>query len=380
MSADASVRPWNAKAMSLWGIVALAACLLLALRSTGTAFATRGLAEDFTLSKFGDQAAWVAFYYLMWAVLTPLVFATVRRRPIERGNWVRPLLFHLPVSVAVSVAASVLLSILFGGLWLQRGWPTLDTLLSPFWTQYAALRAFNDTTMYWIVLGAGHAIRYSDDARIRRLEAATLERALVSAQVDALRMKLQPHFLFNTLNSISFLAIERDTASVVAMVERLGNLLRASIASNGRQFVPLDEELALLDEYLAIEELRFKDRLQVVRRIDPAARAARVPSLVLQPIIENSIKHGFSRRLDAHRLEIDIGREANALVVTVTDDGPGLPEGWDLATHCGRGLRNVLERLDALYRGAWSFSLENAPGGGAVARLRMPTTPVLERG
>ncbi len=380
MSADASVRPWNAKAMSLWGIVALAACLLLALRSTGTAFATRGLAEDFTLSKFGDQAAWVAFYYLMWAVLTPLVFATVRRRPIERGNWVRPLLFHLPVSVAVSVAASVLLSILFGGLWLQRGWPTLDTLLSPFWTQYAALRAFNDTTMYWIVLGAGHAIRYSDDARIRRLEAATLERALVSAQVDALRMKLQPHFLFNTLNSISFLAIERDTASVVAMVERLGNLLRASIASNGRQLVPLDEELALLDEYLAIEELRFKDRLQVVRRIDPAARAARVPSLVLQPIIENSIKHGFSRRLDAHRLEIDIGREANALVVTVTDDGPGLPEGWDLATHCGRGLRNVLERLDALYRGAWSFSLENAADGGAVARLRIPTTPVLERG
>lgn len=372
MGADASVRSGNVAAMSAWAVAALVACLLLALRSTGTAFATRGLAEDFTLSRFDDQAAWVAFYYLMWAVLTPLVFATVRRRPIEHGNWVRPLLFHLPVSVAVSVAASVVLSILFGGLWLQRGWPTLDTLLSPFWTQYAALRAFNDTTMYWIVLGAGHAIRYSDDARIRRLEAATLERALVSAQVDALRMKLQPHFLFNTLNSISFLAIERDTASVVAMVERLGSLLRASMASNGRQLVPLDEELALLDEYLAIEELRFKDRLQVVRRIDPAARAARVPSLVLQPIIENSIKHGFSRRLDAHRLEIDIAREADALVVTVTDDGPGLPEGWDLATHCGRGLRNVLERLDALYRGAWSFSLENATGGGAVARLRIP--------
>ena len=164
-----------------------------------------------------------------------------------------------------------------------------------------------------------------------------MRRALVAAQVEALKMKLQPHFLFNTLNSISFLAVEKDVDGVVTMVERLGGLLRSSMQVTGSQLVTVREELALADQYLAIEEIRFTDRLTVTRRIAPGVLDALIPSLVLQPMIENSIKHGFSRRIDASRLEIAIRRDGDALVVTVEDDGPGVPPGWDLATHCGRG-------------------------------------------
>ena len=355
-----------------WSAVALGACTLLALRAVAGAFTERRLDAEFFVTGFGLQAAWVALYYLTWVILTPFVFLTARWLPFERGRMVRALVFHLPVSVAVSSVVFTLLSVLFGAVVLGYGWPSASEVLEPFWTRALAARAATDTLTYWVVLGAGHALRLYDDDWARSLRAAELERSLVAAQVESLRMKLQPHFLFNTLNSISFLAIERDARAVVAMVERLASLLRASTSSSGRQLVPLDEELTLLDQYLAIEELRFKDRLRVARRIDPAARDARLPSLVLQPIVENSIKHGFSRRLDASRLEIAVRCDGAFLIVEVFDDGPGVPEGWDLATHCGRGLRNVLQRLDALYRGAWTFTLENAPGGGAMARLRIP--------
>jgi sensor histidine kinase YesM len=203
-------------------------------------------------------------------------------------------------------------------------------------------------------------------------QAAELEGALVTAQVEALKVKLQPHFLFNTLNSIGFLALEKDAAGVVRMVERLGALLRSSMPSGGPQLVTVGEELALLDQYLSIEEIRFADRLRVTRRIPPSVLHALIPSLVLQPMVENSIKHGLSRRIDAGHLEIAIARERDFLVVTVEDDGPGVPPGWDLATHCGRGLKNVIERLEKLFPGTWSFTLRNRPHGGAVSRLRLP--------
>jgi LytS/YehU family sensor histidine kinase len=251
-------------------------------------------------------------------------------------------------------------------------WADMPNPLSPFWIQYAVYRVIGDSLTYWLVLGAGFALLAFDEDQVRRRQNAELERSLVAAQVDALKMKLQPHFLFNTLNSISFLGLERDTGALVTMIQRLGALLRSSMQSGGSQLVALGEELALLDQYLSIEEVRFADRLSVGRSIDPAARDALVPSLVLQPIVENSIKHGFSRRIDARRIDIAVTRDADTIVFTVEDDGPGMPDGWSLATHCGRGLKNVIDRIDRLYPGAWSFSLGNRSGGGAIATLRLP--------
>jgi signal transduction histidine kinase len=366
-----SARLHRARDAVLFGAAAAVVCALLALRTGGSRYLTVSLDRDFLLSDIDDRVLWTFMYYAMWAVLTPFIFASARWYPVRRERWAGPLVVHAVAGLVVSAVGLVLLSVLFGGL-AQRGWPSLGALVSSAWLQLGVVHAITDSLVYWVILAAGHGLRLYDESQARRLRTAELERSLVAAQVDSLKMKLQPHFLFNTLNTISFLAIERDTATVSEVVGRLGTLLRASMASNGRHLVPLDEELALLDEYLSIEELRFKDRLRVVRRIEPAARSARVPSLVLQPIVENSIKHGFSQRLDASRLEIGALRDGDWLCVTVCDDGPGLPPEWDLATQCGRGLRNVVERLDALYRGAWSLSLTNAPTGGTVAELRIP--------
>jgi two-component system, LytTR family, sensor kinase len=368
----AHVLPARLSTGLLHGAVALTVCAALSLRSAAVWSVVMHLHPNAFLSTHNEQLAWIAAWYAMWAALTPLIFYLARTVRFQRGRWLVPLLFHLPASIIVTVSAGVTLGILFGALVLDRGWPEPRDLLSRFWSQMALVRALGDTAFYWIILAGGTLLTLYDDYQAKRLQAADLERSLVAAQVDALKMRLQPHFLFNTLNSIGFLALEKDTGAIVTMVERLGRLLRASIQSNGGQFVALEEELALLDQYLAIEEVRFKDRLRVVRRIDPGTRGALVPSLILQPIIENSIKHGFSRRLDASLLEITARREGDDLVIVVRDDGPGLPEGWDPATQCGRGLRNVLDRLDALYRGRWAFALRNVASGGSQAELRMP--------
>jgi LytS/YehU family sensor histidine kinase len=142
--------------------------------------------------------------------------------------------------------------------------------------------------------------------------------------------------------------------------------------TSGRQLVTLEEELALVDEHLAIEEIRFKDRLHVIRRIDPASRRALVPNLILQPLVENAIAHGLSQRLDASLLEISARQDGPHLRVAVRDDGPGLPPGWRLATGARGGLRNVMERLQALYGGAFRLDIENSATGGTVAELRLP--------
>jgi LytS/YehU family sensor histidine kinase len=156
------------------------------------------------------------------------------------------------------------------------------------------------------------------------------------------------------------------------VVERLGTLLRLSMETSGRQTVRLEEELALLDEYLAIEEIRFKNRLRVVRRIAPGAGNALVPNLILQPLVENALVHGLQRRLDASLLEIAARRDGRMLRIAVRDDGPGLPPGWTLASGAGPGLRNVAARLEGLYGGRSRFELRDEAAGGTVALLTLP--------
>jgi hypothetical protein len=308
----------------------------------------------------------------MWAALTPLIFASARRVPVTRRRWGRPVAFHVVTAVVMSAVAPTVACALFCLFWRGTTWTEVTGPMMPYWRGTLAFRAVSDPLTYGMILAAGFALRAYDENRERERNAADMRRALVATQVEALKMKLQPHFLFNTLNSISFLAVEKDVKGVVSMVERLGDLLRSSMRVTGRQLVTVREEVALANQYLEIEEIRFTDRLTVTRRIAPGALDALIPSLVLQPMIENSIKHGFSRRIDASRLEVAIRRDGDALVVTVEDDGPGVPPGWDLATHCGRGLKNVIERLEKLYPGDWAFTLRNQPHGGAVARLRIP--------
>ncbi len=361
--------------MGLFGAAALVACALLAFRSAASRHVALELHGDFVLTGINERLSWVGLYYAGWIVLAPLIFASARWYPFRRDRWAGPLLVHGTAGVVVAGVSMVFMSAVFGELVLGEGWVSPSQWLTPRWLWLGAYHAVTDSLIYWAILAGGHGFDLYESWKRTRLQAAELEQSLAAAQVDSLKMKLQPHFLFNTLNSISFLALEGDTPAVGLMVERLASLLRASTSSNGQQWVTLAEELALLEQYLSIEEVRFKERLKVTLSVPPELRGVQVPSLVLQPIVENSIKHGFSKRLDASRLDIAVARAGDHLVVTVRDDGPGLPPGWVLETHCGRGLRNVIERLSALFGSGFEVSIENAPGGGALARLRMPIGP-----
>jgi LytS/YehU family sensor histidine kinase len=234
------------------------------------------------------------------------------------------------------------------------------------------LQAVTAAPVYWLLLGFGTALQFSRDHAANELRELELRRSLAAAQLDTLKMQLQPHFLFNTLNGVASLAQSGDTDAVVRVVEHLGTLLRLSMEMSARQFVTLNEELAFVDAYLAIEEVRFGERLRIVRRIAPDARRALVPNLILQPLVENALTHGLSGRLEASLLEIAARRDGTVLHIAVRDDGPGVPAGWSLAANAGAGLRNVRDRIQSLFPGACAFHVENGATGGAVARLSIP--------
>jgi signal transduction histidine kinase len=253
------------------------------------------------------------------------------------------------------------------GVWNKQGaavdlvvgrhfWQTL-------WFRVAAFLAF----------AAAAAAGYR--GRVRRLETRErLRTALVEAQLDALQFQLRPHFLFNTLNSIMPL-IGRDPERARQMIVRLGELLRWSLRSEETPLVELAEELAILDKYLDIEKVRFRDRLEISVDVDPSVAEARVPVFLLQPLAENAIKHGLARRGGRGRIWISARAEGETLLLALRDNGPGLKDEPASASP-GIGLANTRRRLEALYPGAHELTLGAAPEGGCEVRLRIP----LERG
>jgi len=250
--------------------------------------------------------------------------------------------------------------------------PPLALLLGVPWGRVVALQAVAAVPIYWLLVGVGTFLQFSREHAANELADIELRHSLAVAQHDALKVKLQPHFLFNALNAIASLARVGDADAVVRVVDHLGTLLRLSMETSERQLVTLDEELALVDAYLAIESVRFEDRLKIVRRIAPDARHALVPNLILQPLVENALVHGLSRRLDASLLEVAVRRDGRMLRIAVRDDGPGLPPSWSLSASAGAGLRNVIDRIQGLFRGDGGFRLENGATGGAVAILSIP--------
>ena len=196
-------------------------------------------------------------------------------------------------------------------------------------------------------------------------------------RLDALRAQLNPHFLFNALNTIAMLVRRQANQDALHGIVNLSDLLRRSLTTHTALQVPLRAELPLLESYVAIEQLRFRDRLQVRLEIAPDTLDALVPSLLLQPLVENSIKHGVAQRSEAGTIEVRSRREDETLVLEVCDDGPGFAPGWDPASSGGVGLANTRERLERLYGSAPRFEARNRDGSGAVVVVRIPfqTTP-----
>src|SRR5262245_978189 len=278
------------------------------------------------------------FMWSLWALLAPIIFWAAARFPFERPHRIRDVLVHLG-------AASVLVTFhLMADHFLLAtfGFPARDRPLLSF----ASYWIHNDIVTYAVLVGVWHAWKWYARYRDREIRTAQLESRLARARLDGLRMQLQPHFLFNTLHAVSAL-MHRDVETADRMLTRLSDLLRLTLESATTPEVALRQELEFVDAYLEIQQTRFQDRLEVVHAIDPETLDALVPNLLLQPLIENAIRHGISPRVIGGRIEIRARRDGELLRLEVRDDGPGIEPG--ARTRGGLGLSNTRARLEQLY-------------------------------
>lgn len=307
---------------------------------------------------------WSGGDWFLLALFTPGVFYLARRFPLVRGALARRIPLHFLASLLLCVAWSgsgVLLSkALFGST--PYGGPMLGWLFTtlPF-----------GVAVYFALLGVEHASRYYLEARERETQSARLSAQLAEARLGALRMQLQPHFLLNSLNAVTVIVRDRDTATATRILEQLGDMLRRVMRTDRPQEVTLAEELDFVRQYLAIEQVRFSDRLNPVINVDASLLQALVPEFLLQPLVENALRHGLSKRVEATLLSVAARREADELVLTVTDDGPGPGDRAEDRTE-GVGLSNTRERLATLYGDRARLILETTPSGGAIAIVRLP--------
>jgi LytS/YehU family sensor histidine kinase len=224
---------------------------------------------------------------------------------------------------------------------------------------------------YWAVIGIYYAFDYARKYHDRQVLTAELQTKLAHAELHALRMQLQPHFLFNTLHAVSMLNFT-DVDAANRMLVQLSDLLRMSLDNSGRQTVPLHTELEFLSKYLQIEQTRFHDRLDVSYRIDDEVRDVEVPHLILQPLVENAIRHGIAKLTRDGHIVVSATRESGGILLSVCDNGPGLPEDWTLERASGIGLANTRARLEQTYSRPGLLRLTNRVEGGVCAEVRIP--------
>jgi hypothetical protein len=299
----------------------------------------------------------------LWAALTPLIFWITSRSSEVRSRAARVAMLviaGLAIAVFVDVSLDTVREVVLTST--RRRGPAF----APF-RAFGRFGPLNQLLIYLAVLAAGLAREYFLREQQRRRETVLLEAQLATARLDALRMQLNPHFLFNTLHAVSAL-VERDPSGVRKMIARLSELLRHTLDKPAAEEVPLREELAFLQRYLDIMAVRFQGKLRVTQSIDDAARDARVPNFILQPLVENALEHGVSRATGDANIEIRARRDGDQLVVSIHDGGPGL----DTAAEGGVGLANTRARLHALYGDAGGVTMRTEPEGGAAAEIRLP--------
>jgi len=369
-----------------WVVMAAFWMLVAVLFSAVFYFATA--AENPSVS-WGRVLVSQLVHWGLWIGFTPLVLWIARQVPLERnpvdraglsraaaqapraGNrWGRWILIHLGAGVGVGL---VHLSLAAIGYFLIQPFSREDSGFLDVLLGLLSSLLIIEMCIYWAVLGVGYAVDYYRKYKEGEVHASRLEAQLAQAQLQALRMQLHPHFLFNTLNTVSTLVRTNRNAAATDMIAGLSELLRLTLESSSAQEVSLKQELDFLERYLDIEQIRFGDRLRVRMEIEPGTLHAAVPNLVLQPLVENAIRHGIARRAEGGVVEIRAERTNGVLRLQVRDDGPGLPEGDPPGE--GVGLSNTMARLERLYGNAQRVTLANADEGGALITLELPFHP-----
>jgi len=326
-------------------------------------------------AQFGLLLALNVGYWYSWAALTPAVLWLTRRFPFDRATWKMAIAVHTAgVLVVTSLHVVVTVMLRMGTYWVMG--ESLDTWLHE--AQEMLFLNFDWEMMtYWTIVGVGTALRYLHEARARELNAALLETRLVEAQLHTLQRQMQPHFLFNTLNTISAL-MHRDVEAADAMIARLSDLLRMSLQRVGVQEVALKEELDFLSKYLEIEQTRFRDRLTVVFDIQADTLHALVPNLLLQPLVENAIKHGIGPRPTPGQIIVRARRTGALLELDVQDNGVGLSAARLTDFNRGVGLSNTRSRLDHLYGSLHRFEFRQPAEGGLLVCIAIPMAELAE--
>lgn len=294
-----------------------------------------------------------------WALFAPVIVWLAKRFPLARNTWVRSVSIHFGIGIVITfLKLFIVFAITDSVAWL----PSRPVSFYEIHPNYVT---------YWVIVGLSHAIEYYRKYRERELHSSQLETRLARAQLQVLKMQLQPHFLFNTLHAISAL-MHRDVEAADRMMAHLSDLLRQTLDNVGVQKVTLKEELEFLEGYLEIERTRFQDRLTIDLEVDPETLDIQIPNLILQPLVENAIRHGIEPRASKGRIEIIAKRVNGMLEVTITDDGPGVGNGESAKFTEGVGLQNTRARLQQLYGDNFRFDLGNSSSGGFVVNLAIP--------
>jgi sensor histidine kinase YesM len=354
---------WSSWALNnRWGRLIAAALLWTVV---GLLFALPGLtAGNWRQSLLGGLTQWWA-----WGLITPLIFWADAQLPFKERQ--------LGMRIAAHLLVSVLLTILYfytfvsmRALLRMNGWETLAGL--QFITKAFQQGFLWSWLVYWVIFGARQTFLYYEHYKAGELRLERMERSFSEARLNALRMQLDPHFLFNALNTISS-QVERDPRLARTMLEHLGDLLRLSLDVRDRQEIPLAEEMAFLEHYLAIQKIRFGSSLRIETRIAAEVKYALVPCLIVQPLVENAIRHGISRRASGGSVMIAASGGAERLEIRVTDDGVGLPLEWTPENSTGLGLSITRQRIAWMHpNGNSGFTVRRREGGGTEVEISLP--------
>ncbi|MEM9530302.1 MAG: histidine kinase [Pseudomonadota bacterium] len=309
--------------------------------------------------------------WLPWAVISPLVVWLARRFPMRPENWVRLALLHMFFLLVLSLLVTSVLSFHYH---YREEMAEMMHGYEPW--QHIGHYLFGDrlflynAVIYTVFLATFNIRNFYELAQARELDSARLIGQLNEAQLRALKMQVNPHFLFNTLNAISVLVMKGDNRRAGEMITLLGDFFRTNLEENDAQWVPVARELEMVERYLAIERIRFGDRLKIVERYDAAAMGYKVPSMILQPLVENAIRHGLGNHDGGFELTIETRMAGDRLLLRVADTGAGCD--FDAEYREGVGIGNVRERLTQLFADNFSFRLTGRVGEGVAAEIDLP--------
>ncbi len=330
----------------------------------------------FVMRAEGMHHAWGRLFvtlllsWVPWALATPLVLRLGRRYPVAQWKRASTWGMHLTACLAIGLVSAGLMT-------------SLEVSLNPWLNSFAAdpfghlwlSKFYNGLLTYVILYGTILLVGFLLDSRerlaVQQTETARLNEQLSKAQLNALRRQIEPHFLFNALNAIAGLVREKRNDDAVSMIAGLSDFLRRVVADSDRQEVPLEEELEFAQKYLDIQKVRFAERLQFSVDVPKELFAAQVPNLILQPMVENAVKHGIAKRVQGGAIRIAAARSNGRLELSVYNDGPSLAVGWEQG-HNGIGLSNVRTRLQGLYGEAFVLSMRNREPGGVEVLLSVP--------